>query len=619
MTVASALPDAPLAAAAPGARKGLEDWLVLASAGLALLMVSITALAYVSPRHNPWIVIYLTFDALIVLYLTVALTILQRHRTLGALLALILSNTILAASCAKTWVLGEPGQFADVFLLPDLLRVTKPMLAWLAVAAVAIPVLGYLANLGLPRTRREALLLLPLAGAVLFMTGVATAPRLAHAVVGATPVKGRPFPSLGHFYTAYSTLVKDADWLHTVHELRLDGTLKLPITALPDADLTSIAPRNLHILVLESFTDPAWYPHFGLDHAPVPPLFERWRREAGSTALSPVFGNRSPNAEFEVLCGVPAAAGPSDVIFWRLPPKSSLSCLPNLLGEQGYRSTALHPSPRRTFNMSVAYPAVGFDEYAFIEDLDTRDRDGGFLSAQSTLDQHWARVAPLLAGDRPVLSYIFINASHFPYDRDETRRPTKWHPAGASAEVTAYMNVIHYLMVAVDAYVERLQREDPDSLIVVLGDHAPTLGPNFEGQRLGGRISADEPDPMAHADIYEVPLILLDRGELVPLGRLPTYLLPYAILDRLGACGERHCGWDTAWRLRPFRDHALLVERNGDREQPCSVTRPDPACEPVAREARAWQLQLLDLIEGPPDRAALDLATEPRQRYVSTR
>ena len=64
---------------------------------------------------------------------------------------------------------------------------------------------------------------------------------------------------------------------------------------------------------------------------------------------------------------------------------------------------------------------------------------------------------------------------------------------------------------------------------------------------------------MAHAEMYEVPLILLDRGELVPLGRLPTYLVPYAILDRLGACGERHCGWDTAWRLRPFRDRALML------------------------------------------------------------
>jgi phosphoglycerol transferase MdoB-like AlkP superfamily enzyme len=596
MTALSTLPDAPLAA--PGVRKGLEDWLVLASAGLALTIVSITALAYVSPRHNPWIVIYVVFDALIVLYLTVALTVLQRRRALGAVLALLLSNAILAASCGKTWVLGESGQFADILLVPDLLRVTKPILAWLGIAAVAIPTLAYLANLGRPRNARETLLLLPLVGAMLFMLGVSTTPRLAHAVVGATPVKGRPFPSLGHFYTAYANLVKDADWTHTVRQLRLDGTLELPITALPNADLTSITRRNLHVLVLESFTDPAWYPHFRLDEMHVPPLFARWRREGGSTALSPVFGNRSPNAEFEVLCGVPAAAGPSDVIFWRLP-KRPLPCLPNRLGEQGYRSTALHPSPRRTFNLSEAYPALGFDESAFIGDLDTRDRDGGFLSAQSTLDQHWARVAPLIDGNRPVLSYIFVNASHFPYDRDEARRPTRWRPAGASQQVTAYINAIHYLMVAVDAFVERLLREDPDSLVVIVGDHAPALGPNFEGQREGGRIALDEPNPLGHAEMYEVPLILLDRGEMVPLARLPTYLLPYAILDRLGACGDQGCGWDAPWRLRPFRDHALLVERDGDRERPCSVSQPSQECEPTARQARAWQIELLDLIEGP--------------------
>jgi phosphoglycerol transferase MdoB-like AlkP superfamily enzyme len=361
--------------------------------------------------------------------------------------------------------------------------------------------------------------------------------------------------------------------------------------------LTSITRRNLHVLVLESFTDPAWYPHFRLDDMRVPPLFERWRREGRSTALSPVFGNRSPNAEFEVLCGVPAAAGPSDVIFWRLP-KGPLPCLPNRLGEQGYRSTALHPSPRRTFNLSEAYPTLGFDDSAFIDDLDTRDRDGGFLSAQSSLDQHWARVAPLIDGNRPVLSYIFINASHFPYDRDEARRPTRWRPASASQQVTAYMNAIHYLMVAVDGFVERLLREDPDSLIVIVGDHEPALGPNFQGQREGGRIAPDEPDPLRHAEMYEVPLILLDRGEMVPLGRLPTYLVPYVLLERLGACRGKACAWDGPWRLRPFRDRALLVERDGDRERPCSVSQPSHPCERAAREALAWQVELINLLEG---------------------
>ncbi len=592
----SSVAPADAAPATAPARKRLEDWLVLASAGLALILVSVTALAFVSPRHNPEIFLYLGFDALIVLYLTVALTVLQRHRTLGAFLALLISNGILAASCVKTLVLGDPGHFGDVLLIPDLLRVTDPLLGWIAIAVVAVPIVAYLINLGLPRGAREILVLVPLVGATLFMIGVSTTPGLAHAVVGTAPVMGRSFPVLGHFYTAYTNLVRDADWTHTVQELRADPTLEPPIRPLSSADLSSIARRNIHILVLESFTDPAWYPRFGLADRELPPLFERWRQIPRTVALSPVFGNRSSNAEFEVQCGVPAAAGPSDVIFWRLP-QLPLPCLPNLLRAQGYRSIALHPSPRRTFNLSEAYPALGFDRFAFMEDLDMRDHDGRFLSAQSTLDQHWARLAPLIEDGGPVLSHIFINASHFPYARDEARRPTVWRPAGASEQVTAYMNAIYYLMVAVDAFVERLQREDPDSLIVIFGDHEPALGANFEGQREGGRIAPDEPDPMAHAEIYEVPLIFLDRGEMVPLGRLPTYLLPYAILDRLGGCGEDHCGWDQPWRLRAFRDRALLVARDGDRERSCPVVQPGPECERSARQAQAWQVELFDLIE----------------------
>jgi Sulfatase len=471
--------------ATPRAKQRVEDWLALASAGLALLLAGATVLAHVSFRHNPEIAVYVLFDATIVLYITVALTILQRWRALGALLALVIANGALGASCAKTAILGEPGQFADVLLVPDLLRVSDPLLAWAAVAAVAVLAVAFLVNLAPPRSAREAALLAPLLGAVLFMVGVSLAPGLAHAAVGTTPVTGRAFPILGHFYTAYTHLVRDADWTHSVEKLRADPTLQTPIIPLRQIDLGSIAPRNLHIIVLESFTDPGWYPHLGLEDVRLPPLFERWRHAPRSTALSPVFGNRSSNAEFEILCGVPAAVGPSDVIFWRLPERA-LPCLPNLLGQRGYQSTALHPSPPQTFNMSVAYPALGFDDSAFMTDLDLSDRDGYFLSARATLDQHWARIEPLLGGARPVLSYVFVNASHFPYARNAERRPDRWRPDGASQQVTDYINAIHYLTVAVDSFVSRLIEHDPDSLIVVVGDHGPALGADFAGQREGG-------------------------------------------------------------------------------------------------------------------------------------
>jgi hypothetical protein len=162
--------------------------------------------------------------------------------------------------------------------------------------------------------------------------------------------------------------------------------------------------------------------------------------------------------------------------------------------------------------------------------------------------------------------------------------------------VTDYLNAVHYLALASDDFVDRLLRHDPESLIVVVGDHAPALGADFEGQREGGLIPAGEPAPFGGAILYEVPLVLLDRGELVPLGRLPTYLIPYAVVDRL-LPGNVDGTWDGPWRLRPFRDRAILVERDGPGERVCAVQDPTDECRISARQTQAWQVELVDLVD----------------------
>ncbi len=155
---------------------------------------------------------------------------------------------------------------------------------------------------------------------------------------------------------------------------------------------------------------------------------------------------------------------------------------------------------------------------------------------------------------------------------------------------------------ALDAFVGRLQAADPDSLIVILGDHAPALGANFEGFRAGGRLAADDPAPLDHPDMYEVPLLLLDRGELLSPGRLPIYLIPYLLLERLGfraVCAGDGCPWQRPWRLRPFRDRAFLVAAAGAGGRLCRIDDPGTPCQAALKELRAWQVELLELVEGP--------------------
>ena len=544
---------------------------------------------------NLRIVLFVAFDAVLVLYLTVALGVCQRHRALGTVLAAVIAVGVLTASCVKVLVLGESGFVADVLLLPDLLRVVAPLLAWFGIGTGVLLAVLYLGNLGVPRNRREALLLAPLAASILLAVAIWALPGVAASAASALPVKARGFPAFGHFYTAYGAFVRDADWAHQMRALLGQDDAPIDQVPLGRASIPPFAPRNVHLVVVESLTDPAWYPAFGLE-VPLPPTFERWRRD-GSRALSPVFGNRSSNAEFELLCGLPSLVGPSEMVFRRVSAQP-LPCLPRRLAAFGYRSISLVPSAAEIFNAGQAYAAIGFDQSLFDRDLDMSDLDGQFLSAEATLAQHWEGLAARI-GAGPLLSYVFINSSHYPYERNERRRPAPIRDGRAPAIFVDYVNAIHHVSLAIERFVDRVALVDPEALIVILGDHAPPLGANLSGYREGGRIAPDEPFPLRKAALYEVPLLLLDRGELVPVGLLPTFQIPYLLLDRLSAgayCRKNGCPWFGDWRYRPFRDMSIQVDARGVDERVCEPARPSKACEHTLRDARGWQVELLRVI-----------------------
>jgi hypothetical protein len=578
-----------------GGKVAFDDALPLVSAALAFVVALVTAGQHMALGDNLRVVLFVAFDAVLVMYLTVALGVCQRHRTLGTVLATVIAVGLLTASCGKVLVLGESGFLADALLLPDLLHVLPPMLAWVGLGTGVLLAILYLGNLGVPRSRREALLIAPLLALILLAVAILALPGVAAFAAGALPVKARGFPVFGHFYTAYGAFVRDADWAHQMRALLGQDDAPIDQVPLGRASIPPFAPRNIHLVMVESLTDPAWYPAFGLE-IPLPPTFERWRRD-GSRALSPVFGNRSSNAEFELLCGLPSMVGPSEIIFRRVSAKP-LPCLPRRLAAFGYRSISLVPSAAEIFNAGQAYAAIGFDQSLFDRDLDMSDLDGQFLSADATLAQHWKGLAARI-GAGPLLSYVFINSSHYPYTRNERRRPAPIRDGRAPAIFVDYVNAIHHVSLAIERFVDRVASVDPEALVVIVGDHAPPLGANLSGYRDGGRIAPDEPFALRKAALYEVPLLLLDRGELVPVGRLPTFQIPYLLLDRLSAgayCRKNGCPWSGNWRHRPFRDMSIRIGARGADEQVCEPARPTTACERTLREARGWQVELLRVI-----------------------
>lgn len=537
-----------------------------------LLLCGIVLFAMTLTRFPSVIVIVLFFvlfvvaDLAAVWLLAEALIGVQKPNRLGAAFAVILPIGLVAASTAKFVILGAPAAFADAALMPDLRLTLAPGQRLLLDVVVAAAILAFIANLRLTRPVTGAWVLLGV------LAGVPVAllrfPAMGAYVEHWLPLRLSVFPLYGHVGNAVLVALENGALTH--------AALTTPASdaAQPLAVGVGLTPRNVHIVVVESLTDPLWFPAANWAEEPLSPIFARWRAEADSRALVPVFGNKSSNTEFEVLCGLPAVLGESTMVFNLIQASANLPCLPRLLRESGYGTIALVPNTGAFFNAANAFQAMGFEQTLFEPALDMSDLDGAWLSALSTLDQlarvtlEWRQRQP----NRPTLTYAFVNAGHFPYERNLQRRPDLIHPQSADPAMHAWSNGAHYNALAIENYVARVLEGDSEALIVIIGDHNPALGGSFQGYRAGGRIPEALSEPLRSATMFETPLLVLDRGRFVRTGRLPAWQLPDLILDILSGathCADRTCGHRSAVRLRPLPGGVITVAADGQGEHFC--------------------------------------------------
>lgn len=532
----------------------------------------------------------------------VGLLALQRWNRLGIALAIALPSLLLAASWLKLSILQMPVSVGDILLLPDLARTQEGWVVVLAAFASIGLIVAFLANARLRPNRLLATA--PIAGMLVLLVAAEASPSVARLAVEQLPHRLDTVP-LGHFARVGRAHLDDA---HERHETRaLVGMLENFAPA--EAPLPPLRQRNVHVVLLESFVDPQSFQGLSWTQEPLTPLFVRWRDTNGSTAVTPVFGNGSSNTEFEVLCGLPTDVGRTEIVFFRIRPESRLRCLPAMLATAGFRTLALVPNSPSFFAAGQAFAVIGFQDSAFAPDLDMSDLDGIWLSAAATLRQTRERAFAAMrqAPDRPLLSYTFVNAGHFPFVRNERLRPTLLGTTPADRLLRDWVNSLHHTALAIEDHVAAIRAADPSALIVIMGDHAPPFSAEMNARRRGGN---GQPVGMAfleRAETFETPLLILDGPTLVDVGRLPAWQLPSVLLDILsdGAHCAQGCAHDRAWRLRPFRDLVLAIEAKGSGQRPCRRQRgaqiaQDSACSAYLAEAEHLHILLRWRLMAPP-------------------
>jgi phosphoglycerol transferase MdoB-like AlkP superfamily enzyme len=313
--------------------------------------------------------------------------------------------------------------------------------------------------------------------------------------------------------------------------------------------------RNVHLVVLESFFDPSLLKNANFSKNPAHSDFTKLFSNKGSLSISPVFGGGTAQAEFEVLCGVPALRELSGIEFDVFTGAETL-CLPNILKEGGYQTLATNAFLPDFFNSTNAYAGLGFSETYYPREyapgLDSYFSTGDVTNEKYMFDgdllrQNLEFVSQQIQTnkDQPIFNYVISMYGHLPHSINTDKRPQIITLQGDyhDDQLERAVNQYYYRSQAVAAYVKKLTKVDPDSLIILVSDHLPplTYGPNT--YRAMNYLNGVE------NDIYLNRIYFIENGKPTKFNTIHHYDLPQIILNyvtRGDYCKEEYCGFEEA-------------------------------------------------------------------------
>lgn len=302
--------------------------------------------------------------------------------------------------------------------------------------------------------------------------------------------------------------------------------------------------RNVHLIVLESFIDPELFRNAHFSRKPTHPSFEKIFKNKGGLSVSPVFGGATAQAEFELLCGVPALRELSGVEF-NLFTGAKTPCLPNVLAQAGYHTIATNAFRPEFFNSINAYEGIGFEKtyypseyapsretYFSIGDVtgETYMFDGDLFTQNLKFIEYWIKEHP----GTPLFNYIVSMYGHTPNEINTDKRPEVITVQGECKDdqFKRAVNQHYYRTEAIADFVQELMKIDPKSLIIFVSDHLPPLvyGPNTyrDLNYLDG----------AKDSIHLNRIFFMEDGRAVQYNTIHHYDVPHIIINYVTRGGK---------------------------------------------------------------------------------
>lgn len=240
---------------------------------------------------------------------------------------------------------------------------------------------------------------------------------------------------------------------------------------------------NVIVVLLESFYDIDECNFIETEKDPIP--FFHYLEENYSTGhlTVPVVGAGTCNSEFEVLTGMSCQFfGPGEYPQKTILKKTDCESFASDLKKIGYGSHVVHNNGGNFYSRANAFSMMGFDSFQSKEMLDITEYTpmGSWPTDDILID---STVQAMDSTEEPDFVYTITVEAHGDYptepvEGDETDYPIvcKDKTEEQSNMWQYYVNRIHNVDEFMQAYIEALDARGEDTLVIMFGDHLPTMG-----------------------------------------------------------------------------------------------------------------------------------------------
>jgi hypothetical protein len=260
------------------------------------------------------------------------------------------------------------------------------------------------------------------------------------------------------------------------------------------------SPRRVVLILCES----CWHDeaHFGSRFAGL-----RAEGFRAFRAVSPVYGGLTVNASFELLTGLPSRGPLRGVIYreYRDRLAGDMHALPNYFAQAGYRTVKMHNHVRQFWSRDRIFSKLGFEDFVSLENM-----PGDFPEGVWVKDKVLFEAATNLLAQHPQdrhFAFLTTVYTHGAYQ------------AGNDNGATDYATRLGETLDEVVEFVRQLRRSEPDSLVLLIGDHKPQLNHYFLKHGVFDRSHFAQTGPR------EIDMVVRRDVDIEHVGDVPAYVL----------------------------------------------------------------------------------------------